>query len=95
VVLHNSTIGEGAVIGMNAVILDNAVVGTRAMIAAGSVVTDGMQIPPGHLAAGTPAKLKKELTGNALLWIQNSPQAYRHLMKAYLDEGTGTVAVEE
>ncbi|TYO95553.1 gamma carbonic anhydrase family protein [Desulfallas thermosapovorans] len=94
-VLHNCTIEEGAIIGMNAVVLDNAVVGAQAMIAAGSVVSDGMQVPPRHLVAGAPAKPKKELTGNALWWVQQSARAYMHLMKAYLDEGTGVVKVED
>ena len=31
------------------------------LVAAGAVVTEGMQIPPGSLAAGVPAKVRKEL----------------------------------
>ncbi|WP_449240769.1 gamma carbonic anhydrase family protein [Desulfoscipio gibsoniae] len=94
-VLHNCIVEDGAVVGMNAVILDNAVIGAQSMIAAGAVVTDGVRIPPGHLVAGAPAQIKKELTGNALWWVRQSAQAYKHLMKAYLDEGTGIVGSEE
>jgi carbonic anhydrase/acetyltransferase-like protein (isoleucine patch superfamily) len=94
-VLHNCKVEDGAIIGMNAVILDNAVIGSEAVIAAGSVVTDGMQIPPGHLAAGAPAKPKKEISGNALNWVKQSALAYQHLMNAYLEEGTGVVREEK
>ncbi|AGL01937.1 gamma carbonic anhydrase family protein [Desulfoscipio gibsoniae] len=94
-VLHNCTIEEGAIIGMNAVILDNSVVGSQSMIAAGSVVTEGMQIPPRHMAVGAPAKPKKELTGKTLLRVQQGAQSYMHLVKAYLDEGTGVVDLKE
>lgn len=76
---------------MNAVILDNAVVGEQAMIAAGSVVTDGTEIPARHLAAGTPAKPKKELCGNSLWWVEQSDGAYVMLAESYLKEGIGKV----
>lgn len=94
-VLHNCTVEDGAIIGMNAVVLDYAVVGVEAMVAAGAVVSSKSQVPPRHLAAGTPAEPKKELSGNALWWVQQSPVAYKHLVQAYLEEGTGKVPAEE
>ncbi|SFH00198.1 Carbonic anhydrase or acetyltransferase, isoleucine patch superfamily [Desulfotomaculum arcticum] len=90
-VLHNCTLKKGCIIGMNAVILDNAVVGEQAMIAAGSVVTDGTQIPDRYLAAGTPAKPKKELSGNSLWWVEQSANAYVALAENYLKQGIGKV----
>jgi len=90
-VLHNCTLKKGCIIGMNAVILDNAVVGEQSMIAAGSVVTDGTQIPDRHLAAGIPAKPKKELAGNSLWWVEQSSKAYVMLAESYLKEGIGKV----
>ncbi len=88
-VLHNCTVEKGAVIGMNAVILDNAVVGEQAIVAAGSVVSEGTQIPPRHLAAGAPAQVKKELSGNSLMWVELSAKAYVELAKSYLQQGIG------
>ncbi|MCL6634575.1 MAG: gamma carbonic anhydrase family protein [Peptococcaceae bacterium] len=90
-VLHNCTLKKGCIIGMNAVILDNAVIGEQAMIAAGSVVTDGTEIPARHLAAGAPAKPKKELSGNSLWWVEQSARAYVMLAESYLKEGTGKI----
>jgi len=90
-VLHNCTLKKGSIIGMNAVILDNAVIGEQAMIAAGSVVTDGTEIPARHLATGTPAKPKKELSGNSLWWVDQSANAYVNLADSYLKEGIGKI----
>ena len=90
-VLHNCTLKKGCIIGMNAVILDNAVIGEQAMIAAGSVVTNGTQIPDRHLAAGIPAKAKKELSGNSLWWVEQSANAYAALAESYLKQGVGKV----
>lgn len=87
VVLHTATIGDGSVVGMNAVLLDNCVVGDQCMIAAGSVVTSGSSIPGRHLAAGSPAVPKKEISGEALNWVTASSMAYSHLSKTYLDQG--------
>lgn len=88
-VLHNCTLKNGCVIGMNAVILDNAEIGAQAMIAAGSVVTKGTKIPDRHLAAGTPASPKKELSGDALWWVEQSSAAYTKLADMYLQEKIG------
>jgi len=90
-ILHNCTLKKGCVVGMNAVVLDNAVVGEGAMIAAGSVVVPGSEIPPRCLAAGIPAKPKKELSGSSLTWVAKSADTYVRLAESYLREGTGRV----
>ena len=95
VVLHACTIKKGAVIGVNAVVLDDAVVGEQAMVAAGSVVTPGTQIPPRHLAMGMPAKVKKELDGTSLWWVQQSPDEYLKLTESYLQQGINKIDSDE
>jgi carbonic anhydrase/acetyltransferase-like protein (isoleucine patch superfamily) len=85
-ILHNCSIGRGAVVGMNCVVLDEAVVGEEAMLAAGSVVREKIRIPDRHLAAGAPAEVKKELTGPALWWVRTSAAAYADLTRRYLEE---------
>jgi carbonic anhydrase/acetyltransferase-like protein (isoleucine patch superfamily) len=90
-VLHGCTIRKGAVIGIGAVILDDAVIGEQAMVAAGSVVTPGTQIPPRHLAMGTPAKVGKELDGSALWWVQHATGVYMELAKSYRQQGIGKI----
>ncbi len=86
-VLHSARVGDGAVIGMNVVLLDDCIIGEQCMIAAGSVVSTGSSIPARHLAAGAPAKPKKEISGEALIWVKGSSMAYSHLAKSYLEQG--------
>lgn len=90
-VLESCTIGRGALIGMNAVVLQEAEVGEEALIAAGSVVAAGAEIPPRTLAAGTPARVKKELEGESLRWVTHSAAHYVELSRQYLAEGIGGV----
>ncbi len=94
VVLHNCTIGRGAVVGINSVVLDFANIGEEAVIAAGSVVGDKSEIPPRHLAAGTPAQVKKELSGNSLWYMQQGIAVYAQLRDTYLEDGVGVVQDE-
>ncbi|MEP7270664.1 MAG: gamma carbonic anhydrase family protein [Acidobacteriota bacterium] len=84
--LEGCFIEEGAVIGMGAVVLQEAVVGARSLIGAGSVVTRGTNIPPGTLAAGSPAVVKKEISGVALRSIERSAAIYCQLAGHYLEQ---------
>lgn len=59
-IVHSTTVGERALVGMNAVVLDGSTVGDRAIVAAGSVVTEGTDVPPRSLVAGTPATVRRE-----------------------------------
>jgi DegV family protein with EDD domain len=61
-----------------------AVIGRQAMVAAGSVVTPGTIIPPRVLAAGSPAAVKKELSGAALASVERSAKVYHELSASYL-----------
>jgi len=88
-VLHNCVLRKGCVVGMNAVVLDHAVVGEGAMVAAGSVVAPGTVIPPRCLAAGIPARPKKELSGSSLEWVTDSAGVYVALAGSYLAAGIG------
>lgn len=93
-ILESCTVGRGALIGMNAVVLQGATVGEQALVAAGAVVPDGGEIPARHLAAGTPAQVKKELAGPALGWVLNSASHYVELSRDYLSQGGGRVPEE-
>ncbi len=86
-ILEACTIGRGALIGMNAVVLNRAKVGERALIAAGTVVLEDQSIPADVLAAGAPAKVKKQLEGSSRTWSQVSTDAYVRLTAEYLSEG--------
>lgn len=83
-VLEGCTIGDGVVVGMSSTVLHNVTVGEMTMLAAGTVVPDGMQIPARVLAAGVPAKVKKELEGKTLGWVEHGAAAYHELAADYL-----------
>ncbi len=89
VMMEGCRIERGALIGMNSVVLGDAVVGEGALVAAGSVVGVGAQIPAGYLAAGTPAVVKKPISGAAKQSIEYSAPEYHHLRDSYLKQGTG------
>ncbi len=57
VILHGCTIEDDCLIGMGAIVLNGAVVGRGSVIGAGAVVLEGMNIPPGSLVVGLPAKV--------------------------------------
>ncbi len=84
--LEGCTIESGAVVGMGAIVLHQAIVGEQAMVAAGSVVIPGTIIPPRSLAAGSPAIVKKELSGAALRSVEGTAQIYHELSDHYLKQ---------
>lgn len=75
--LEGCVIGDGALIGMGAIVLQRASVGAGSLVAAGAVVGEGVEIPAGVLAAGVPARVKKELAGNSQHWVETAAQEYR------------------
>jgi carbonic anhydrase/acetyltransferase-like protein (isoleucine patch superfamily) len=66
-------------------------VGDAALVAAGAVVGFASVVPPRTLAAGTPARVKKELDGESLRWVTTSAAHYVKLSRSYLREGIGRV----
>lgn len=88
-VMEDCHIKRRALIGSNAVVLGGAVVGEGSLIAAGSVVGEGAQIADGVLAAGSPAKVKKPIEGEAANWIAIAAEEYVKLSRSYIEAGLG------
>lgn len=78
-VLHGCEIGDDVLIGMNSVIMDAAVIGAQAFVGANSCVKSGFDVPARHLAAGSPAKLVRELTDKELAWKAQGTRTYQQL----------------
>ena len=82
--LEGCVVEAGALIGMGAIVLQRAHVGARAMVAAGAVVGEGSEVGAGMLAAGVPAREKKQLSGSALQWTETAVVHYQDLRHQYL-----------
>ncbi|MFC4225175.1 gamma carbonic anhydrase family protein [Lysinibacter cavernae] len=95
-VVHGATVEDGALIGMNATLLNGAVVGAGSLVAAGALVLAGTVIPPGVLAAGVPAKVRRELTDDERDGLRANAKNYlAHTQKHVAARGASTAALHE
>ena len=83
-VLHGCQIRRNALVGMNAVIMDNAVIGESAVVAACAFVKAGVEIPPGSLAAGMPARVIRPLSDGEIAWKVDGTHTYQDLTRRCL-----------
>jgi carbonic anhydrase/acetyltransferase-like protein (isoleucine patch superfamily) len=74
-IVHGSTVGDGALIGIGAMVLSRCEIGEGALIAAGAVVLEGTHVPPHTLWAGCPAKQMRELNETQR---ERLAETYRH-----------------
>lgn len=87
-VMEDCNVKDRALIGSNAVLLNGSTIGEGTLIAAGAVVTQDAEIPPGVVAAGAPARVKKPLEGDAAKWVERNAEEYVHLSRTYMSGGT-------
>ncbi|MGA4538618.1 transferase hexapeptide repeat family protein [Uniformispora flossi] len=78
-ILHGCRVGRGVLVGMNAVVMDGVDLGAYAFVAANSFVKAGTVVPEKHLAAGSPAKVTRELSDAELAWKANGTKVYQDL----------------
>ena len=83
-IVHACTIDNEVLVGMGAIILDGARVGTRSIIGANATVKQGMEIPPGSLVLGTPAKVVRTLSEAEQDEIKLWALRYVRLSREYL-----------
>ncbi len=75
-IIHACKIGDECLVGMGAVVLDGAVVGEQSLIGARALVTQKMQIPPGSLVLGSPAKVVRALTAEERAGLKHWAEKY-------------------
>ena len=80
-VLHGCHVGRGVLVGMNAVIMDGAEIGDFAFVAALCFVPAGFKLPPRMIAAGSPAKVVREVRDDELAWKAQGDIDYRNIAK--------------
>jgi len=84
--LHGCTIGEGALIGIQAVILNGAVIGKNCLVGAGAVVTEGKVFPDNSLIIGAPAKAVRELDEATVARFRQNARDYAARAQVYKEK---------
>ncbi len=74
--LHGCTIGDGALIGIQAVILNGAKIGKNCLVGAGALITEGKEFPDNSLIVGSPAKVVRTLSDEAIASMHNNTAHY-------------------
>jgi carbonic anhydrase/acetyltransferase-like protein (isoleucine patch superfamily) len=82
-IVHGATVEENVVIGMGSIVLNGARIGRDSIVAAGAVVTERTEIPPGSLALGVPAKVRRALTPEEIEHNRLSAAHYVENAKRY------------
>lgn len=78
VMLHGCTIGDNSLIGINAVVLNGAKIGRNCLIGANALIPEGREIPDGSLVMGSPGKVVRALSEDAIRGLAMSAQGYVH-----------------
>jgi len=68
---------------MGATMLQRSRLGAGAVLAAGALLLEGQEVPPGYLAAGVPAIVKKPLAGSSGNWVAIAAKHYRERAAKY------------
>lgn len=78
-IIHGSTIGRNAMVGMNAVIMDNVHIGEGSIIGALAFIRADEIIPPRSLVVGNPGKIIREVSDEMLEWKTMGTALYQRL----------------
>ena len=83
VTLHGCRVQSGCLIGIGSILMAGVVVGEDWLVGAGSLLTPGTVIPPRSLVLGSPARVKRGLTDDELLFLDRSWRNYTELKPLY------------
>lgn len=80
-IVHGAIVEDDVLIGMRAVVLNYARIGAGSFVAAGSLVPEEMEVPPGWLVWGSPAKLIRPVDENLVQRIREAADHYREITR--------------
>lgn len=84
--LHGCTVGDGALIGIQAVIMNGARIGKGCLVGAGALVTEGKEFPDNTLILGSPAKAVRTLAEGDVARLREIADGYVARGKLYRAE---------
>jgi carbonic anhydrase/acetyltransferase-like protein (isoleucine patch superfamily) len=84
--LHGCTVGDGALIGIQAVIMNGAKIGKGCLVGAGALVTEGKEFPDNTLILGSPAKAVRTLAEGDLARLREIADGYVARGKLYREQ---------
>lgn len=85
-ILHACTVEDEVLIGMGAIVMDGAVIGPRSIVGAAALVTAGMEVPPGSLVIGSPARILRSLAKDEQERVRVWAERYVATTREYLKE---------
>jgi carbonic anhydrase/acetyltransferase-like protein (isoleucine patch superfamily) len=84
--LHGCTVGDGALIGIQAVVMNGAKIGKGCLVGAGALVTEGKEFPDNTLILGSPAKAVRTLNEQDVARLRDIADGYVARGKLYQAE---------
>jgi carbonic anhydrase/acetyltransferase-like protein (isoleucine patch superfamily) len=84
--LHGCTVGDGALIGIQAVVMNGAKIGKGCLVGAGALVTEGKEFPDNTLILGSPAKAIRTLDEKDIARLREIADGYVARGKLYQAE---------
>lgn len=81
--LHGCTVGDGALIGIQAVVMNGAVIGRDCIVGAAALVPEGKTFGDGKLIIGAPAKVARELSAEEIDTMHRAAPGYVKRLKMY------------
>lgn len=86
VMMHGCTIGDRALIGINAVVLNGAVIGEESIIGANALITEGKAIPPRSLVMGQPGRVVREISDDEAALLAGAAAHYVENARRYREQ---------
>ncbi|MEJ7605503.1 MAG: gamma carbonic anhydrase family protein [Bryobacteraceae bacterium] len=86
VMLHGCVVEDDCLIGIGAIILNGAKIGKGSVVAAGALVPERMEVPPGSMVMGVPAKIRREVTPEEQTRFRENAQNYVRYRATYREE---------
>ena len=84
--LHGCTIGDGALIGIQAVVMNGAVIGKDCLVGAAALIPEGKTYGDRKLIVGAPAKVVRELSDEEIEKMHRAAPGYVRRQEIYKDK---------